>query len=619
MELESTLQESNEPKTLVDNSCQIPVEGSKNPATVKENEYAYLAATGFTSERFKIEVRNLPKHYGIHEFKKLLNIKLGLATNKIKIIRPGCPFLFVCFRDEIERHTAIKALNGFVWKGKTLQAFEAKPAPDPLVKRRNEASGVHGTISAKKRKTLEETVTALAHLSYEDQLMQKQSEVRNILSSFGSLIWKTCPSLRGHVEKQRQKYDGLPCKLEDIRKSPQVNGYRNKCEFSVGKNEEGETRVGFRVGSYSNGFIEVESPENLKNISDQMKATVKLFEEYVQQSKYEAYSPETYLGHFRQLTIRTSSSTGEVMVVVGIHQQSLNTEELKAFQESIVSCFTSARAKEIGINSIYFERIEKCKPGHNVNQIEHLYGETHIVDSILGLKFRISPLAFFQINTPGAEVLYKCAIDLAEATDKTSILDICCGTGTIGICFAKHCKQVLGVEIIDQAIEDAKYNAELNEIKNCEFFCGNADDLITSLIKKAKIQNEENLVAIVDPPRAGLHVRSITQLRNAQGLNRLVYVSCSPRSAIKNWIDLIRPCSKAMRGAPFVARKALPVDMFPHSPHVELVIVFERDPEQEAHEQPTDEVTEEQPNNDNEENALDDSQVEAKSDVEEAL
>ncbi|XP_055532938.1 tRNA (uracil-5-)-methyltransferase homolog A [Wyeomyia smithii] len=554
---------------------------AEKPAAAKEDEYAYLDATGFTSERFKIEIRNLPKHYGIHELKKLLNVKLELSTNKIKIMRPGCPFLFVCFRDESERQAAIKTLNGYVWKGKTLQAFEAKPAPDPLVKRRNEAAGVDGVVSVKKRKTLEETVTALAHLSYEDQLSQKYSEMRNVLTIFGNEIWKTCPSIRSHVEAQRKLNDGLPCKLESIKSSPQIDGYRNKCEFSVGKNEHGETKVGFRVGSYSNGFIEVESPENLKNISDKMKVTVKLFEEFVRESKYEVYSPETYQGYFRQLTIRTSSATEEVMVVVGMHPQSLSEDELKEIQAAIVQHFTSDKAIEVGISSIYFEKIEKHKPGQNVNQIEHLHGETHIVDTIHGLKFRISPLAFFQINTQAAEILYQCAIDLAESSEKTSVLDICCGTGTIGLCFAKHCKQVLGVEIIPQAIEDAKHNAELNQIENCKFFAGNADDLITSLIRNANIRSGENLVAIVDPPRAGLHIRSITQLRNARGLNRLVYVSCSPRSAVKNWVDLMRPCSKAMRGVPFVAKKAIPVDMFPHSPHVELVVLFEREPEKE--------------------------------------
>lgn len=434
--------------------------------------------------------------------KKLLNVKLQLATNKIKIMRPGCPFIFVCFRDESARQGAIKALDGYTWKGRKLHAIEAKPSPDPLVKRRNESAG--GVVNVKKRKTLEESVTALSYLSYEDQLKQKQSEMRNVLTTFGNDAWKSCSSLRLHIEAQRKEHDGLPCELENIRSSPKTDGYRNKCEFSIGKNEQGEIQVGFRVGSYSNGFLEVESPEKLKNVSDAMKSTVKLFEEYVQKSKYEVYSAETYKGYFRQLTVRTSSATGEVMVVVGIHPQSLNEEELQELKTTLIECFTSEKANEIGISSIYFERMEKRMPGQNINSVEHLHGETHIVDVILGLKFRISPLAFFQINTPSAEVLYQCAIDMAQPTKQTSVLDICCGTGTIGLCFAKHCKQVLGVEIIPQAIEDAQYNADLNKVDNCKFYAGNADDLITSLIRNANVQQDENLVAIVDPPRAGL-------------------------------------------------------------------------------------------------------------------
>ncbi|XP_055625301.1 tRNA (uracil-5-)-methyltransferase homolog A [Toxorhynchites rutilus septentrionalis] len=561
--------------------CKTTDEGTDKTNDVeKEDEFAYLDATGFTSERFKIEIKNLPKYYGISEMKKLLNVKLKLSTNKIKIMRPGCPFIFVCFRDESARQAAIKALDGFMWKGKKLHAIEAKPSPDPLVKRRNESAG--DVVNIKKRRTLEESVTALSYLSYEDQLKQKQSEMRNVLTSFGNEAWRSCSSLRPYIEAQRKEHDGLPCQLEDIRASPKTDGYRNKCEFSIGKNEHGEIRVGFRVGSYSNGFLEVESPKNLKNVSDSMKYTVELFEEYVQQSKYEVYSAETYKGYFRQLTVRTSTDTGEIMVVVGIHPQSLSKEELQELKDSLVQCFSTEKAKEIGISSIYFEPMEKRMPGQNVNSVEHLYGETHIVDVIHGLQFRISPLAFFQINTPSAEVLYQCAIDMAQPSKQTSILDICCGTGTIGLCFAKHCKQVLGVEIIPQAIEDAQYNADLNKVDNCKFYAGNADDLLTCLIRNANIQQDESLVAIVDPPRAGLHIRSIAQLRNARGLDRLIYVSCSPKSAIKNWIDLMRPCSKELRGLPFVAKKAIPVDMFPHTPHCELLILFERKTERDG-------------------------------------
>uniref|UniRef100_A0A9I3EH20 tRNA (uracil(54)-C(5))-methyltransferase n=1 Tax=Anopheles dirus TaxID=7168 RepID=A0A9I3EH20_9DIPT len=564
--------------------CKTEDKNDAMGGNMQGEEYAYLDATGFTSELFKIEVRNLPKYYGIGELKKLLNVKMKLSTNKIKIMKPGSPFIFICFRNQEDREAAIKSLDGFKWKGKELSAFEAKPAPDPLIRRRKEASAAEGEPLNVKRRTVEASATSLAYLSYEEQLKQKQSEMENVLQKFAKELWNSIPTLRSYVEKQRKDHGGLPCAFEPIRPSPLTDGYRNKCEFSIGKDAQGVKRVGFRVGSYSNGFLEVESIVHLKHIPDCMKQTVTLFEEFVQASTLEVYSAETYQGHFRQLTVRMSHATRQVMVVVGVHLQSLSEEEQKAMKASIVECLTSEPGKKAGICSIYFEVIQKRQQGQYINPIEHLYGDTHIEDKILNLSFRISPQAFFQINTPAAEVLYQCAIDVAAPDKNTSILDICCGTGTIGLCFAKHCKQVLGVDIVDQAIEDAKHNAERNGVENCKFYAGNSDDLIMSLIRNANVMSEqqESLIAIVDPPRAGLHIRSITQLRNARGLNKLVYVSCSPQSAIKNWVDLMRPCSKQLRGEPFVAKKAMAVDLFPHTPHTELVILFERDMETET-------------------------------------
>lgn len=546
---------------------------------LKGDEYAYLDATGFTSELFKIELRGLPKYYGIGELKKLLNVKMKLSTNKIKIMKPGSPFIFICFRNQDDREAAIKALDGYKWKGKTLSAYTAKPAPDPLVRRRNEASGTEGEPINVKRRTVEASSTSLAYLPYEQQLKQKQSEIENVLQKFGKELWSSIPTLRSYVEKQRQEHGGLPCALETIQPSPMQDGYRNKCEFSIGKDAQGVKRVGFRVGSYSNGFLEVESIAHLKHIPNCMKQTVSLFEEFVQSSPFEVYSAETYQGYFRQMTVRMSHATGQVMVIVGVHLQSLSKEEQQTMKAAIVECLTSEAGKKAGICSIYFEVMQKRQQGQYTNPMEHLYGEAFIEDKILGLTFRISPGAFFQINTPAAELLYQCAIDVAAPDKHTSILDICCGTGTIGLCFAQHCKQVLGVDIVEQAIKDAEYNAQRNGVENCKFFAGNSDDLIGSLIRQANVipEQHESLIAIVDPPRAGLHVRSITQLRNARGLNKLVYVSCSPQNAIKNWIDLMRPCSKQLRGEPFIVQKAIPVDLFPHTPHTELVLLFVRE------------------------------------------
>ncbi|XP_053668535.1 tRNA (uracil-5-)-methyltransferase homolog A [Anopheles marshallii] len=575
------MEEDNVSAVVEESTAEEAVEKKDEKCEIKGEEYAYLDATGFTSELFKIELRGLPKYYGIGELKKLLNVKMKLSTNKIKIMKPGSPFIFICFRNQADREAAIKALDGYKWKGKELSAFEAKPAPDPLVRRRKEASAAEGEPMNIKRRTVEASATSLAYLSYEQQLKQKQSEMENVLQKFGKELWSTIPTLRVFVEKQRQEHGGLPCAFEPIRPSPMQDEYRNKCEFSIGKDAQGVKRVGFRVGSYSNGFLEVESIAQLKHIPNCMKQAVALFEEFVQNSPFDVYSAETYQGYFRQMTVRMSHATGQVMVIVGVHLQSLSEDEQKGLKTAIVECLTSEMGKKAGICSIHFEVIQKRQQGQYTNPIEHLYGETHIEEKILGLTFRISPGAFFQINTPAAELLYQCAIDVAAPDQNTSLLDICCGTGTIGLCFARHCKQVLGVDIVEQAIKDAEYNAQKNGVENCKFFAGNADDLITSLIRQANIipEQQESLIAIVDPPRAGLHIRSITQLRNARGLDKLVYVSCSPQSAIKNWVDLMRPCSKQLRGDPFIAKKAIAVDLFPHTPHTELIILFERETE----------------------------------------
>jgi len=182
-------------------------------------------------------------------------------------------------------------------------------------------------------------------------------------------------------------------------------------------------------------------------------------------------------------------------------------------------------------------------------------------------------VSFFQINTKSADVLYQQAIDLGQPTLNTSVLDICCGIGSIGLCFAKHCKEVLGVEIVAEAIEDAKFNAIQNDIDTAQFFAGNCDDYVHTFLHQA---TGEDVLAIVDPPRAGLNNKSISAIRNARGLNRFVYISCAPKAAEKNWFDLARPCSKTLKGEPFLLTKAVGVDMFPHTDHKEMVLLFER-------------------------------------------
>ncbi|CAH2048726.1 unnamed protein product, partial [Iphiclides podalirius] len=546
-------------------------------------EYAYLDRGGFSSEKFKIELRGLPKYYGIAELKKLMNQKLGLNTSKIKRPKNGSFWLYACFQNEEDRVKAIAALNGFSWKGKTLIAEAANPAPDPLVRKRKQEED--GRASDKKIKDdnksqeerLKDAATPYWNIPYDEQLKLKEKEIRHILMKYDNEVWKINKERRDEIEAKQKLHNGLSFELKPIEPSPITEGYRNKCEFTVGIDEESKKpTVGLRLGSYATGTVAVAPIESMKHISEEMKKAVLVFQEFVRKSNMAPFSPADYSGYWRYLTVRHSKFNGDIMLIIALHPQTLTVEDLKKLKTDLVEHFSSEESVSCGIRSLYYLLIAKRRPGEDASKPVHLMGSTHIIDVILGRQFRISPEAFFQVNTAGAEIMYQKAIELSQASSESTLLDICCGTGTIGLCFAKHCGRVLGLELVAEAVRDARSNAELNGIENCEFYAGKAEEILPSVLARA---GGDQLVAVVDPPRAGLHMRAITQLRNTQKVRRLVYMSCSPASAVKNFVDLSRASSKTLRGAPFTPVCAIPVDMFPHTKHLELVILFERENE----------------------------------------
>ncbi|VVC97507.1 unnamed protein product [Leptidea sinapis] len=546
----------------------------------KPEEYAYLDRGGFSSEKFKIELRGLPKFYGIAELKKLMNQKLNLNVSKIKRQKAGNHWLYACFQNNEDRQQAITALNGYQWKGKSLIADIAKPAPDPLVKRKQEA-----TQNAKRQKTdhdesksqeerLKDAVTPYWNLPYEEQLQLKFKDIKQILSRFDNDLWKIDRSRRNSIEANRKIYDGLSFELESILKSPVIDGYRNKCEFSIGIDEETkEWTVGFRLGCYGAGSVAVAPVATLNHISAEMKTAVLLFQKFVRKSNMPPYSPVDYTGYWKCLTVRQSTQNKDVMIIVSIEPQSLTQEETEKLKSDLVEYFSSEEAVLCGIKSVYLQLLSKRRAGENAAKPIHLSGLTHLTDSILGRQFMISPEAFFQINTAAAGILYQSAIELSHVTEDSTLVDVCCGTGTIGLCFAKHCGRVLGLELVEQAVADARTNAQLNQIDNCEFFAGKAEHTLPAVLARAV---HGDVIAVVDPPRAGLHMNAITTLRNNEQVKRLIYISCSPASVVKNFVDLCRASSKTLKGAPFHPVRAVPVDMFPYTKHVELIVLFER-------------------------------------------
>lgn len=498
---------------------------------------------------------------GIGDLKKLMKT-LELDCNKIKknFAKNNKNSAFINFRSEIDQQKAIQILNGYKYKNNILEATTAKPSQDPLVKKRK-LDAESGNKNNKKKKFEAESSQPLMDLPYEEQLKIKQKEFEDFIEEFKK-------------ELKKESHLDVDIDLRPIVPSPSHIGYRNKIEFSIGKDSNGEIVVGNRSGTYVSGDLEVVSADKLIIAPDRMKRAAKIFENYIKNSKFEPFSAETNQGYWKQLTARLNND--ELMLIVGVHPQKLTTDELDQLQKDIVEFFTEKEGKELEVKSLYYEDFGQRKPGQRSNIIKHLYGETHIHDYLNGLKFRISPSSFFQVNTKGAEKLYQEIINLADAKNDSVVLDVCCGTGTIGITMAKHCKQVYGMEVVQQAIEDADINAKENGIENAKFQVGSAENFIYPMVKEANISKDVDVIAIVDPPRNGLQIKGIMQLRNTQKIRKVVYVSCSPKQALRNFIDLSKKSSKFLKGPPFTPKIAVSVDMFPNTSHWELIILFER-------------------------------------------
>ncbi|XP_053981431.1 tRNA (uracil-5-)-methyltransferase homolog A-like [Hylaeus volcanicus] len=554
-----------------------------NETTVTEkNPYAYLDRDDFTSEKYKIEVRGLPKYYGIAELKKFLNEKLDLQARKVKPVTvDGSGWLFVSFNSEESRQKAIQTLNGIVWKNCELRAQNAKPAKDPFVKRRLQEERTNkrlkldeNDLSISEADKVKSTTIPLWNTPYENQLELKQKEMRSILKNIcNKMSIASRDDLVDWLNYQKNKYKGLPCELLPLLSTDKITEYRNKCEFTVGRSNDGDkVTVGFRLSSYAAGSTAVGPIDDLCHIPMKMRTVAKVLEEFIENSQLNPFQPVDHSGYWRQVTVRTSLS-GNLMVIVGMHPQDLSSERLEELRSQLKDFFETGKGATAGVTSLYFQTMNKNVNGENRDNLYHISGTKYIEETLLGMKFRVSPLAFFQVNTLGAEVLYKAAIDLAKPTKDTALLDICCGTGTIGLVFSKHCGEVFGLEMVEDAIKDARENVVANNVTNCEFFVGKAEDILSPVIQRT---TKPDIIAVVDPPRAGLHQRALLTLRKAKKLSRLVYVSCDPRAAARNLVDLARPTSKQYIGEPLVPVKAVAVDMFPYTKHCELVLCLER-------------------------------------------
>jgi 23S rRNA (uracil1939-C5)-methyltransferase len=323
--------------------------------------------------------------------------------------------------------------------------------------------------------------------------------------------------------------------------------YRNKAQFPVAGSRE-QLRAGF----FAKGSHNIVEAPDCPIQHGASRAVVDEVREHMLEFDIPAYDEATGEGFIRHIVTRAGFSTGEIMVVI------VATSRYFPGKDRLVARLVN---RIDGIKSIVLNINDKKTNVIMGREIITLWGSDHITDYIGDLRFRISPLSFFQVNPIQTRVLYDKAVEYAGLSGHETVIDAYCGAGTISLFLAKKARKVYGIEVVEEAVNDARTNAQINGIENVEFIAGQAEQIMPQMYKKG-IRPD---VIVVDPPRKGCDQSLLDTIASMQP-GRVVYVSCNPATLAR---DLKYLASKGYR-----AVEAQPVDMFPHTVHVECVVLM---------------------------------------------
>ncbi|MDF2539374.1 MAG: putative methyltransferase [Herbinix sp.] len=369
----------------------------------------------------------------------------------------------------------------------------------------------------------------IQHMDYREQLVYKENKVKNCLQRIGGFSNFTMEPISGMEEPYY---------------------YRNKSQFPVGRNKDGSVAIGFYAGR-THSIMDTDHCYIGAKVNIDI---VKFIRNFISDYKIEPYDEESHKGLLRHILTRVGYSTGEVMVCLVI-----NGKDFPRKAELVEGLKKIPGMKSISLN------LNKDKTNVILGErIVPVWGEPYITDYIGPIQYRISPLSFFQVNPVQTKKLYEIALDYADLHGDEVVWDLYCGIGTISLFLAQKAKMVYGVEIIPQAIEDAKTNANINEIKNVEFYVGAAEEVLP---RKYREENISADVIVVDPPRKGCD-QSLLDTILAMAPKRVVYVSCDPATLAR---DLKYLCEKN-----YELVKVRAVDQFGHSVHVETCVLLTR-------------------------------------------
>lgn len=366
----------------------------------------------------------------------------------------------------------------------------------------------------------------LRHIDYEETLNIKQNTVQNLVNK----------TLNNKIKVEMTVGMGNPY------------NYRNKAQYPVGFDKSGEPVMGV----YAKRTHEIIPMRNcmIQNPVSEKIANVVLG--FFIKNNIPIYNEKNGEGLLRHIVIKVGIKTHEIMCILV-----LNKKELKKEKELIKVLIRE------------FPEIKTIVKNYNMkntnvilgNENEVIYGDGYIYDELGDYTFKISPLSFYQINPIQTEALYNIAIEMADLKKTDTLFDLYCGIGTIGIFASPYVNRVYGIEIVKQAIEDAKENANINNIRNIEFFAGDVEKVFENVLKEHNVKPD---VIFVDPPRKGLDKHTIENILNIKP-EKIVYISCNPASLVRD-LKLLEES--------YEIKKIQPVDMFPFTSHVECVTVL---------------------------------------------
>ncbi len=332
--------------------------------------------------------------------------------------------------------------------------------------------------------------------------------------------------------------------------SPNQWEYRNKMEFTFGDEEKGAPlSIGMHMRGKSFGILTV---DNCRLVDEDYRKILRLTADYFEMQKLPYYRVMKAEGYLRNLVIRKAQNTGEILVNL------VTTTKLDFDLSEYVELLKSQSYKGDLVSIMHTEN-DSLSDTVIPEKVNILFGKDYIRETLLGLQFNISPFSFFQTNTKGAESLYSIAKDfMGDSKDKV-VFDLYCGTGTIGQIVAGTAKKVVGIELVEEAVEAAKENAKLNGLTNCEFLAGD----VAEIIKDVKYKPD---IIILDPPRGGVHPKALDYVIKFNA-PEIIYISCNPKTLV---VDL-----KAITDRGYKVVKTKLKDMFANTPHVECVVKLE--------------------------------------------